>query len=192
MELKKCLKCKDLKPATDEYFYRKKGYLTSPCKDCQQAVQKKYQRKSKPKDPKLKQKLYRTRNKTRLERRKKAQRSDHRLLALWHYGGQPPSCACCGVDDIRFLCIGTVPNRQALNTHKFYKWLKDNGYPAGHQVLCQNCSHSRLIYGSCPHDAGRPQPSPEPAYQKKCKAPNQARPSPATDRRKADAPRPDA
>ncbi len=167
MELKKCLKCKDQKPATDEYFYRKKGYLTSPCKVCQQKKQKKTAKKAPPRvkaDAAGTQRAYRTRNKKRLERRKRSDRSDLRLLALWHYSGQPPECACCGNDHIQFLGIGP-------NSHRFYRELRRAKYPTGQEVLCHNCRLSILTYGECPHAPGLPGPSPAPASRKRSPAP---------------------
>ena len=155
MEMKKCLRCKNEKPATEEYFYRKKGYLTSPCKDCQQKKQKKNREKN-PRPATSRpttQKAYRTRNKTRLDKSLRRARSDNRLLALWHYGGQPPECACCGDRHIQFLCICPkgVVGKQIINSHRLYKGLKDRGFPAGYEVSCQNCAHSRATYGYCPH-----------------------------------------
>ncbi len=168
MELKKCHQCKAQKPATDEYFYRKKGYLTSPCKACQQKKQKKTAKKRPPrvkKDAASIQAAYRTRNKKRLEKRKRNDRSDDRLLALWHYGGQPPNCACCGEDHIQFLCVGN-------NSHRLYKWLRQKKYPAGYEVRCHNCHHAITIYGECPHAPGQPTPLPSLDRRKKSAAPS--------------------
>ncbi len=158
MELKKCLKCKDSKPATDEYFYRKKGYLTSPCKTCQQKRQKKTAKKRPPRikeNASAIQTAYRTRNKRRLDKKKKSDRSDDRLLALWHYGEQPPTCACCGEDCIQFLGVGN-------NSHRLYKWLRQKKYPSGYEVRCCNCNHAITTYGECPHAPGQKAPTPAP------------------------------
>lgn len=155
MEMKKCRKCKNEKPATDEYFYRKKGYLTSPCKDCQQKKQKK-NRKKNPRPTASRpaaQAAYRSRNKTRLGKVVSRARSDNRLLALWHYGGQPPECACCGDAHIQFLCVCPkgVITQQIINSHRLYNALKKRGFPAGYEVTCQNCARSRAMFGYCPH-----------------------------------------
>lgn len=168
MELKKCHQCSDKKPATDEYFYRKKGYLTSPCKICQQKKQKETAKKRPTrakKDAAGVQAAYRTRNKKRLEKRKKNDRSDDRLLALWHYGGQPPNCACCGEEQIQFLCIGN-------NSHRLYKWLRRKKYPPGYEVRCHNCNYAITIYGECPHAPGQKAPCPSLDRRKKSAAPN--------------------
>jgi len=151
MELKTCRKCKQGKPATDEYFYRKKNHLTSPCKQCQRRKQTKYDKKHpRPTGNAIKQKNYRTKNQNRLQREKKSKLSDLRLLALWHYGGQPPSCQCCGEKSIQFLCL-SGEHRQQINSYRLYLKVKKAGYPKGYEVLCQNCCHAKITYGSCPH-----------------------------------------
>ena len=83
-----------------------------------------------------------------------------RMNVLYHYGGNPPKCACCGVDHIEFLCIdhingGGNKHRKEINLfggHNFYRWLIKNNYPSGFQVLCFNCNSSKAHYGYCPHD----------------------------------------
>jgi hypothetical protein len=153
MEMKKCKKCKQDKPATPEYFYQKKGYYTSPCKACQQKKQKAYYRKNKPQPTNAaqKQKNYRTRNKKRLLKTKKSDHSNFRLRALWKYGGQPPSCKCCGTNNIRFLCLSNTKTRAITNSHRgFQKIIKAN-YPKGFEVMCHNCANSNLTYGECSH-----------------------------------------
>ncbi len=34
-----------------------------------------------------------------------------------------------------------------MGGHKFYKWLRDAGYPDGFQVLCMNCNHAKYRNG---------------------------------------------
>lgn len=52
-------------------------------------------------------------------------------------------CKKCGYTDIRALSIdhinggGNQQNNKIKNN--IYKWLKDNNYPKGFQVLCMNC-----------------------------------------------------
>jgi len=66
------------------------------------------------------------------------------------YGG--PICVGCGEDEIRILQIDHVNNNghqhalkigngdYARGRSKMYKWLEDNGFPQGFQVLCPNCN----------------------------------------------------
>ncbi|MBV8535612.1 MAG: hypothetical protein JO128_08475 [Alphaproteobacteria bacterium] len=76
--------------------------------------------------------------------------------AILAYGGY--RCACCGICEPLFLTIDHVKNDGAHHRRRvgvsatFFRWLKDNGYPKGFQVLCSNCNHGRHRNGGvCPH-----------------------------------------
>jgi hypothetical protein len=85
--------------------------------------------------------------------------------ATMAYGGY--SCACCGETEPKFLSIDHVFNNGAAHRREIavwakgngegassrtLKWLKDNGYPAGFQVLCMNCNLGKQRNGGmCPH-----------------------------------------
>lgn len=81
-------------------------------------------------------------------------------------------CACCGLDDWRFLTIDHIHNdgvfeRKALYGAKdgyasagggyaFYMHLRRLGYPQGrYQVLCYNCNSAKAAFGECPHIADK-------------------------------------
>lgn len=76
------------------------------------------------------------------------------------YGGR--FCRCCGETEEYFLTIdhvdggGSAHRREIRATgqsSKFYLWLRDNAYPSGFQVLCQNCNVGKWRNGGrCPHD----------------------------------------
>lgn len=71
---------------------------------------------------------------------------------LDHYGNR---CACCNETLYEFLTIdhingGGCEHRKKIHSN-IYKWLIDNNYPEGFQVLCMNCNFSRGKYGYCPH-----------------------------------------
>jgi hypothetical protein len=98
-------------------------------------------------------------NKDRIlaERRVKAakKRREWKEKVLQHYGNQ---CACCGISEQVFLTIdhvngGGTQHRKKVTkaTGHFYKWLVDNGYPDGFQVLCWNCNWAKHYLGVCPH-----------------------------------------
>jgi len=82
-----------------------------------------------------------------------------RTEAFAAYGGA--KCACCGETEIMFLSIdhidgnGSEHRRQIAeghNSNNFYLWLRKHGYPAGFQVLCQNCNVGKWRNsGICPH-----------------------------------------
>lgn len=79
-------------------------------------------------------------------------------MALAAYGGEQPKCACCGENEVKFLCIdhingGGGKHRKEIKGKGLttYIWLKKNGYPNGFQVLCHNCNMAKGFYGLCPH-----------------------------------------
>lgn len=75
------------------------------------------------------------------------------------YGGF--ICACCGETEKTFLSIDHIHNdgaehRRQIGTGNVYRWLRDNGFPSGFQVLCMNCQWGRKLRGVCPHQAHTP------------------------------------
>lgn len=80
------------------------------------------------------------------------------------YGGM--KCKCCGEVEEQFLTIDHINNdgashRRAIGGKngngkgmgaRTWKWLKDNNYPKGFQVLCMNCNLGKSRNkGICPH-----------------------------------------
>lgn len=71
------------------------------------------------------------------------------------YGG--PTCACCGETTETFLTIDHINNdgakhRRIIGRTSVNKWLKNNGFPTGYQVLCFNCNMGKHLNGGiCPH-----------------------------------------
>jgi hypothetical protein len=70
------------------------------------------------------------------------------------YGGY--CCACCKEEEKAFLTIDHINNdgykhRKEIGQSNTYRWLKDNNYPPGFQVLCMNCQWGKMHYGICPH-----------------------------------------
>lgn len=85
-----------------------------------------------------------------------------RLQVLLHYSEGLLNCKCCGINDFRFLQIDHVngggrthrtklSKKHDLASHSLYKWLVDNNYPKGFEVLCGNCNMAKHIHGVCPH-----------------------------------------
>ena len=69
-----------------------------------------------------------------------------------------PFCNCKGCREIcvEFLCIDHKKKRtkkeKGLTGKSFYKYLKENNYPEGYQVLCFSCNFVKELYnGKCPH-----------------------------------------
>ena len=50
-------------------------------------------------------------------------------------------CACCGSGDV---ALGQHTARScSAETRGMYRWLRDNGFPEGFQVLCLSCNDSK-------------------------------------------------
>jgi hypothetical protein len=74
---------------------------------------------------------------------------------LAYYAKGKPSCAVCGFDDMRALCLDHINHNGAEHRAEIkqetknqgrgvgasiFRWLKNHGYPDGFQVLCANCN----------------------------------------------------
>lgn len=80
------------------------------------------------------------------------------------YGGE---CACCGEKEPLFLSIDHIDNDGAAHreaskygkqftSERIYRWLRDNSYPPGFQVMCMNCNIGKERNGGvCPHEHAR-------------------------------------
>lgn len=79
-----------------------------------------------------------------------------RSEALDHYGRQ---CACCGEANEAFLAFDHIngggrqhqKERTRDGATNLPVWLRKNGFPAGFQVLCNNCNWAKFRKGICPH-----------------------------------------
>lgn len=65
-------------------------------------------------------------------------------------------CACCGETELLFLSIDHIDGQSykisPLSGQKLYKFLRENNYPEGFQILCHNCNQGkRANRGICPH-----------------------------------------
>jgi hypothetical protein len=77
-----------------------------------------------------------------------------------HYGAK---CTCCGETEPLFLTIDhinndgaahrrSMPNGRYSTGERMYRWLRDNKFPSGFQVLCMNCNLGKQRNGGyCPH-----------------------------------------
>ena len=89
--------------------------------------------------------------------REKERRLKWRDTCLFHYSNGKMSCNCCGESIKDFLGIdhenndGAKHRKEIGGGSKLYKWLIDNNFPDGFQVLCHNCNLAKGFYGRCPH-----------------------------------------
>lgn len=79
----------------------------------------------------------------------KIRRDDNRDAVIKHYGGK---CIECGESKLTCLAIDHI--KGGGNTHRrkigkygsgFFKWLIDNNFPDGFQILCHNCNVSKHL-----------------------------------------------
>ena len=73
-----------------------------------------------------------------------------------------PICACCKIDDIRFLTLDHIEGRkhlpkkeQKLASLNLWRHVKKTGLPTGYQVLCYNCNIAKGTSYFCPHEIDR-------------------------------------
>lgn len=98
-----------------------------------------------------------------LSGRRKRSRKKIRDLVFAVYGGY--RCSCCSETEELFLTIDHINNdgaahrrsmvhgRQATGD-RLYRWLRDNNFPPGFQVLCMSCNFGKQRNGGvCPHKA---------------------------------------
>lgn len=166
-----CRKCGLDKPTTEfECISPTKGWFRRECSRCVYLRHKALEDASK--DAIFNQREYNRdyyrKNKNKLDERSKewiANNPDRRrktalsyyyrlqTAAILAYGGY--QCSWCGIDEPIVLAIDHVENNGrehrkevgSVGGHKFYKWLKDHGYPKGFQVLCMNCNHAKYRNG---------------------------------------------
>ncbi len=87
-------------------------------------------------------------------KRRQAKRRD---AVFAHYG---PVCVCCGETDVAFLQVDHVDgggnaHRRQIGQSQVYKWLIDNDFPPGYQVLCSKCNFAWGHNSCCPHAKDR-------------------------------------
>lgn len=85
-----------------------------------------------------------------------ARKSALKLAALNAYGG--PRCSCCGETLLEGLTIDHINGDGAAWRREnkqegsgLYRWLENNGYPPGFQVLCATCNLAKGTGDHCPH-----------------------------------------
>ena len=107
---------------------------------------------------------YRTVHKEELAAKKKERRNPYleglastetnhclKIEALIEYSNPwgNPICNNCGEQDVDVLCIDHINNNGSEHrktyTGNLSRWLRDNKYPTGFQVLCWNCNHKKAI-----------------------------------------------
>jgi hypothetical protein len=67
--------------------------------------------------------------------------------SIGYYSNYTYECKCCGEDDFNKLTIDHINGGGMYHTcalkrqgWPFHKWLIDEGYPDGYQILCKRCN----------------------------------------------------
>ena len=125
---KKCSKCKQVFPRTIEFFRWRsdRNEFRASCRFCDKQH-------------------YKDNRKTYLARNNRWHLNFKKKI-LRHYSPDL-KCQMCGFDDIRALSLdhidgGGNEHRRQIDVHSgamFYRWIRDNNFPEGYQVLCMNC-----------------------------------------------------
>ena len=165
--VKRCTRCKENKASSG--FAKDVSRPDGLHPYCRQCKQKDYRAYSKRDGVKEHKKAYaekwRDENKgtaryvATQKRSSKNYRMALRARVLRAYGGERPSCACCGESTVEFLAIDHVhgggnAHRRSIGSScgaSIYKWLERNDFPSGFQLLCHNCNFAKSKHGQCPH-----------------------------------------
>lgn len=100
-------------------------------------------------------------NSIRAKETQKSYNNNLRLKCLQYYSHSiTPYCMCpgCNVTTYEFLSIdhingGGDKHRREIGHHNLYRWLINNNFPPGFQILCLNCNMAKNSYGKCPHES---------------------------------------
>lgn len=164
---KSCKRCLAEKPLGDYYPmpHVKKDGRDYYCKECRKFLAREKHAASRDRHNEYSRNYYRQH--AERERQKQVRhRQKLRDAALLVYGGPEPKCACCGESILMFLTIDHVHNDGAEHRKRlgqdsgnmtFLRWLRDNSYPEGFQLLCFNCNIGKHHNGgTCPHETVAP------------------------------------
>jgi hypothetical protein len=171
METKKCSECRRTLPLEQFVLHNKRKSLTkrvASCKECRYERAEQW-RKTNPQKVLEYSKGYRRKFHAEILARERQVRFDRRLLVLQHYSNGDPACYCCGATEWEFLTLDHVAENGSAHRKELqqmqngrhvgwyiFKWLIDNGFPGGYQVLCFNCNVGKhRNSGICPHEVER-------------------------------------
>lgn len=96
---------------------------------------------------------WRAANKGRVKELERQKRERWKAKVLLHYGAK---CGCCKESNPKFLSVdhingGGSAHRKKFRISNMWRWLAENHFPKGFQILCHNCNQAKHHYGKCPH-----------------------------------------
>ena len=94
---------------------------------------------------------WRGKNRAKCITDKRNERQNLKFQVISHYSNDKIKCVQCGFGDIRALEVDHIDNNGAEERKRlfgsrmcagttFYRWLRQNNYPEGYQILCANCN----------------------------------------------------
>ena len=98
---------------------------------------------------------YYKRNKEKVLKNQKIHRQKRRMRVISYYTNNKNCCSCCGEKTYEFLSIdhivgGGTKHRKETGVN-VDRWIINNNFPIGFDILCQNCNFAKGLYGKCPH-----------------------------------------
>lgn len=107
-------------------------------------------------------KLIKKRYRDKPENKLKARIQERKVRLSWktivfdHYTNGKNTCQCYDESIFNFLTVdhihgGGNQERKSGKYHNVYKYLIDNNFPDGFQILCMNCNFAKGKFGQCPH-----------------------------------------
>lgn len=138
LDRRECTSCKTLK-TRHEFPILKGGLIGQKCCICDTEYQEKRIKRID---------AFRTKD--------RSENAKARIAALDHYGGK---CVCCGEATEVFLAFDHVngggsqhrKERTREGATNLPIWLYRKGFPAGFQILCNNCNWAKHRNQACPH-----------------------------------------
>lgn len=121
-----------------DYYYRNKERI---CKQRMESYYKNHEQNLQ------RMRDYRKSRKEKLALKQREYNKNEKQTVLDAYGGK---CVHCGISDPEVLCIDHIDNngakhRKELVGKRIYRWLIDNDFPKGFQILCRNCNWKKLL-----------------------------------------------
>lgn len=82
----------------------------------------------------------------------------YRTQIIQHYSRDTNTCNCCGESHMEFLTIDHINGRNnspnGARGIVLMRWLIENNFPEGYQILCANCNLAKGDKDKCPVSHG--------------------------------------
>jgi hypothetical protein len=132
------------------------------CASCREKTRNKYHKRvSTPEGKKTRKetaRVYYHKHKRKYSATDNGKNARIKMTVFNAYGG--PICACCGETLLQGLQIDHMDGKGGQHRAEirlttggtpFYRWLIENNFPPGYQVLCATCNFAKRDTSVCPH-----------------------------------------